>query len=81
MFKFLLLAATIALVGCSTQTTEISDSYQLPDGLKDCKVYYMQSKKEQSITVLRCPNSQTTVHYREPQGKSYRDYNISTVEN
>ncbi|QIW91642.1 hypothetical protein vBAbaMD22_129 [Acinetobacter phage vB_AbaM_D22] len=72
---------TFALVGCSTKTTEVSQSYELPEGLKDCKIYYMQSKEQQSLTVLRCPNSQTGVHYSEAQGKSTRHYNISTVEN
>lgn len=75
------LCLTFALVGCTTQTTEISNSYELPEGLKDCKVYYMRSKQEQSLTVLRCPNSQTNVHYSRPEGKSTRHYNTATVEN
>ncbi|QMP19028.1 hypothetical protein FKOIJHOC_00080 [Acinetobacter phage Ab_121] len=74
------LCLTFVLVGCSTKTTEISHSYELPDGLKDCKVYYLQSKEQQNITVLRCPNSQTHVHYSEAQGKSIRYYDISAVE-
>lgn len=64
--KKLILIAALALVGCNPNTKEISDNYELPEGLKDCQVYKMESMSR-DLYVVRCPNSTTSVanHYNK----------------
>lgn len=58
-------AVTIFLTGCSkAETFDNSDQYSLPEGLKDCKVYYMRGKgATDNLAVVRCPNAQTESQY------------------
>lgn len=66
MKKLILLS--LLLVGCDRETVENTNNWILPEGLKDCKVYYMSSSSGGYMTVMRCPNSTTSVTY--PQGKT-----------
>lgn len=55
--KYLLLLCLL-LVGCTT-AQETTSSWDIPKGLKDCKVYTVSSTLN-TLYVMRCPNSQTT---------------------
>ena len=48
--------------GCTAETKEVTHQYSIPSGLKDCMFYQMQSSTGRGLTVVRCPNSVTTVH-------------------
>lgn len=64
--KFLMvISMAIFMVGCAKETTEVSYKYELPEGLKDCKVYYLQGEGVLAsyMRVVRCPNSQTSSSY------------------
>lgn len=58
----LILFTIFALVGCDSRTVELHD-FVLPEGLKDCKIYFM-TDGVRSITVTRCPNSSTSTQYQ-----------------
>jgi hypothetical protein len=67
----------VSLSGCAKSATENTSHYDLPDGLKDCKIFYLGSDNSLTgITVVRCPNSSTTTTYK--QGKTQRS--VSVVE-
>lgn len=55
-----IVGSAMLLSGCNTETKEVSQNYDLPDGLKDCKMYSMNGKDGSHITVVRCPLSSTT---------------------
>lgn len=57
------LLLTLLLTGCNFDAKETSNDYVLPDGLQDCSVYQLGHQKRRVI-VVRCPNSQTTTHYK-----------------
>ena len=59
--KIIVLFTTVMLAACSPNGHERNDYTVLPDGLKDCK-FYRVSNGIGAITVVRCPNSSTTVH-------------------
>jgi hypothetical protein len=48
------------LTGCyKKQTEETTTRWDLPAGLKDCKVYKLAGEHEDDVVVVRCPNSET----------------------
>jgi hypothetical protein len=51
------------LVGCEKTITDKSHRFELGLGLQDCKVYSLFSEHGESLTVVRCPNSSTTVKH------------------
>ena len=60
----ILSVVSIFMMGCAKETKEISEKYELPEGLKDCKVYYLQAGGLGTfLNVVRCPNSQTTTTF------------------
>lgn len=62
-----LLISLILLVflgGCDMSSEDTTKNYSLPDGLKDCKIYYMQNSYGNHITVTRCPMSSTSTQYQ-----------------
>lgn len=62
------LIIAMSLSACSKETKESTANYDMPEGLKDCKVYFMRSEGGGSITVVRCPLSSTSTTYSS--GKS-----------
>lgn len=51
----------LALSACMKNEARTASFPVVPDGLKDCEFYYVESKEEyQRLTVVRCPNSATT---------------------
>lgn len=53
--------AMLMLAGCSPDGRERTGFTVMPEGLKDCKIYYI-SDGIAGITVVRCPNSSTTAY-------------------
>jgi len=60
MNKFILLCVLLTITGCMPSASQL-DFPVLPDGLKDCKFFYLRDGSGTNITVARCPNSTTTV--------------------
>ncbi len=60
MNKLILLCVLLAITGCTPSASQL-DFPVLPDGLKDCKFFYIRDGSGTSITVARCPNSTTSV--------------------
>ena len=60
MKKLILLCSLLAITGCTPSVSQL-DFPVLPDGLKDCKFFYLRNGSGTSITVARCPNSSTSV--------------------
>ncbi len=71
------LVAAIGLAACTPSGKEVTGSFPiLPEGLKDCKIYDLQSEHGSHIRVVRCPNSSTSTTYKS--GKS--TYHGAVVE-
>jgi hypothetical protein len=59
--KLTLLTLTLAtLAACTPESKEITSSFVLPEGLKDCKAYVLKDGNIKILYVVRCPNSQTS---------------------
>lgn len=57
----------VVSIGCS-KTHNITDNYNLPDELKDCKFYRVEGfNGASSLRVVRCPNSSTSTTYGKNQ--------------
>lgn len=54
------IGSAMLLSGCETETKEISQNFEFPEGLKDCKMYSMRGKDGGHLTVVPCPLSATT---------------------
>jgi len=61
--KFLILISTIFVMSCSNYTEDLSQAYELPEELKDCKVYWIAGKSLNGFKAMRCPLSSTSVSY------------------
>lgn len=67
LYLLLLAFAVVCfLCGCSdAKTYNTTENYELPEGLKDCKVFYMRGKgMADNVMVVRCPDSETASHYK-----------------
>jgi hypothetical protein len=60
MNKLILLCVLLTITGCTPSASQL-DFPVLPDGLKDCKFFYLSDGSGNHITVARCPNSATSV--------------------
>ena len=62
----LTIASVLVLTACDVEpyNKELTQTYPLPDGLEDCKIYYLQNKSGNSLKVVRCPNSSTTTQWQ-----------------
>lgn len=65
-----LLLGTLILVGCSTKSPEhdITYNYKLPSQLGDCHIYAINGNAGGSLTVVKCPSSDTSTS--DVDGKS-----------
>jgi outer membrane PBP1 activator LpoA protein len=63
----MLILLSIVLAGC-TDKVEERKFLAMPKELADCRVFYVQNRDGNSMTVVRCPNSATTTEVRS--GKS-----------
>lgn len=68
MYKLIGVMVVLALAGCENRATEVH--YVLPNELKDCKIYYLESTRNHDLTVMRCPNSTTSTNYSVQNGKA-----------
>jgi len=59
----LVMVSALMLTACNPTYEENTQNFSLPEGLKDCKIYHLES----GITyfnVVRCPNSSTTTQWQ-----------------
>lgn len=63
MVKIATILSIILLAGC-TPSAEQKIWPVLPEELKDCKFYKLKDDAANTITVVRCPQSSTTVQYK-----------------
>lgn len=49
------------LSGCQKSTTEVTEKYELPEGLKDCSIYTLRSSSVNVLNVVRCPHSDVSI--------------------
>lgn len=64
------LSFLIALLsGCEASYKEANFPARPPE-LQDCKIYYLEDEDVNQITVVRCPNSDTSTTYKH--GKATR---------
>lgn len=77
MKKALVLAASVIsmgmLSGCEETTKDATSAYKMPEGMEDCKVFYMSGKDGSNIIVVRCPNATTTT-------RSGKSTNVTVVD-
>ena len=62
MKKLIMTFVVVCLVGCEKSTEEISGTFNMPEELKDCKMYKL-SKGMINVFVVRCPQSSTSTTY------------------
>lgn len=62
--KYLLFVfAFIMLLGCEPYAKEKTQGYILPDELKSCKIYELQSDGGSQMRALVCPHANTSTSY------------------
>jgi hypothetical protein len=66
--KKLLLVLAVVLAGC-TDAYKTTDFPALPEGLQDCKTWYVTNSSGAQLYITRCPNSTTSTTH---PGKSPR---------
>ena len=69
--KLILLALSLTVLGCGTKTTDVSNSYSLPSGISDCKIYELENGYGGRILLARCPLSETAVAYSTGKTTKY----------
>ena len=62
MKKLIMTFVVVCLIGCGKSTEEVSGSFNVPEELKDCKMYRLCSDIR-CINVVRCPISSTSTTY------------------
>jgi len=65
--NFAVLAMAAALSACTPSATEVIMPV-VPPGLKDCQFYNLKNGYGTNMTVVRCPNSSTTM--QQKRGKT-----------
>ena len=57
--------SVVILTGCEPSYKDYTESFtNLPEGLKDCKIYGIQNGNSMSLSVVRCPNSTVSTTYK-----------------
>jgi intein/homing endonuclease len=74
----LILITLVSFMACSKKTQEYTDSFLLPEELKDCKIFWMRGENVGSMKIVRCPNSSTTTSYED--GKTQKDITVAETE-
>ena len=62
MKKLIIAFLMVGFIGCEKSTEEISGTFNMPEELKDCKMYSL-SNGVSSVKVVRCPQSSTSTTY------------------
>lgn len=77
----ILLPLIISMASCQNSNKDITGAYALPIELEDCSISYLTSSTEYNITVVRCPNSDTTTHSVHSCGKGcIRKQNTTVID-
>jgi len=78
--KRILALSILLLIGCGCQpeTKETTLEYKLPPELSDCKVFKVESEREQNIIIVRCSESYVTTNWTERHGKATHRYTVSS---
>lgn len=58
--KFLVILSLLLLSACSKKTYDVSEDYVMPDGLKDCKIFRVESGGLNELYITRCNSSVST---------------------
>ena len=66
---FVSILAVVFVCGCSDGARELK-FIVMPDGLTDCRFYYITNSDWEAMTIARCPISTTTTQVRN--GKTLR---------
>lgn len=66
----LTIVVLVAITGCDPTHKNISRKYELPEPLKNCSVYVMYDTRGRDITVVHCPNSNTTTQTGDKTSKT-----------
>lgn len=85
---FLLLGVVVALSGCKTEeeqrkemesdrTGNYTSSYDLPERLEGCEIFYVKSRTQLNLFITRCPNSTVATHYRTGKSSSTTSTSVS----
>jgi hypothetical protein len=73
MKTLIILTLATILAGCSAETYTTTESYILPQGMEDCKIYEMSPNEGDygvtAITVVRCPNSDVSIKENSNHGR------------
>lgn len=82
MKLIVLLLSVFALVSCSSDYTpkDKTNSYVIPETLKDCNISELSGSLENDIIVVRCPLSTTSTTWTERSGKVNRTYTVVTID-
>lgn len=84
MIKFVIVVMIVTLfLGCAKRESRaVTDAYILPEELRDCLVFQLESDlpSARDVTVLRCPNSSTATTTTERTGKSTRTIRTVVVD-
>ena len=71
----------ILLTGCNeTRTEEVQGKYIIPDELRDCQMFDMESKTSQDIIVVRCPNSATSTSHSYQSGTHRQERHTVVID-
>jgi hypothetical protein len=70
-----LVLGSFLLAGCEPEEKEILFE-KIPEGLRDCKFFYLRNSNKVAMNIVRCPLSITTTSYKS--GKT--GVNVGTIE-
>ena len=66
----LLFLAVMGLAACSPHSSDATAEFQLPEEMKDCRVYEMVSSTGSILYAIRCPKSITSALPVKKGGKT-----------
>lgn len=68
--KYLILITILSVLsGCAANTHESTNNFILPNELKDCRIYYLESGLSY-LCITRCPNSITSTSFKVGKSQS-----------
>lgn len=67
----LAILVALALTACTPDSRDTTKDYDLPEGLSDCRAYWLKDTNGSSMTVIRCPNSAVTTGQKSGKVMQY----------
>ena len=81
MKLLMVVLGVIMLTGCEPSYKDYTESFtNLPEGLKDCKIYGIQNGNSMSLSVVRCPNSTVSTNQEVAEGKVTHVQTTTTID-